>query len=587
MNEAGEVVERQNQVHHNVVNKVFGYLGVCHFEHAAKLCEMKKHVINSAFSFLHWRGGRNETFCDTIVRVIGAERDLVRIVELNGQQRQDLFLTFQGTAQDISSALNKVGSTKSKMGANSANTILNAFIGDVVKILRSRSELIRVLRMLSEEDGMRDLQSLIDLLIGAEAYGWASESFSSSDPLIVNPYKERAEHENSILIKLLQGYNYVMNYDLLGSTKTLYQANALLMQVKEIVQYRNVSGQAGGRRMISEWWTQMDGYWGGNTTRALQQFLNSVRTENGQDDWDALSVDSNFGPKTISALQKFLVRERQRLTACNDDVSYRGNTPKSLNVKHSVVIVGSNKNPQQLLSLWPEIAVDGLWSKPTKTALQAFLKSKVGTMVNFNVDGRFHQRSSQALQIFLAQEGWYRPALHNLTNAHQSRVTLHVFQLHKWLCAFQEALASNVAFVFFNTFAEKAASRDIKSLSEMSQRTAVPFFHSIESFARKCEAQRVVLVLDVSENPQFHPSAYDFPSKEPEAPLGGLRSMPDVFCFPPDSNGEMKLRHWPTVASLIWESRRHHMAGLNVSLQHHFEPKLNTTYFLQLVLVNL
>eukprot|EP00960_Hanusia_phi_P063557 765509-Hanusia_phi.AAC.1 len=237
------------------------------------------------------------------------------------------------------------------------------------------------------------------------------------------------------------------------------------------------------------------------------------------------------------------------MSDCNDDVSYRGNAPKSLNVKHSLVIVGANKNPQQLLSLWPEIAVDGLWSKPTKTALQAFLKSKVmqdctrggggggegregdvwigrggvgagrgkgkkkgergerfvvacttrkprsveegclatwmkekkamrgetkmmrsrkrvgresrrrrwkgrdeksgevgvgvvhvsqvGTMVNFNVDGRFHQRSSQvsrqmqshslsdqhiqALQIFLAQEGWYRPALHNLTNAHQER----------------------------------------------------------------------------------------------------------------------------------------------------------------------
>eukprot|EP00960_Hanusia_phi_P063561 765509-Hanusia_phi.AAC.5 len=113
MSEAAEGIERHQQAHLNVVFKVFGYLGVCHFEHAAKLCgtllppsparcsparlsDMKKHVINSAFAFLHWRGSRNESFCDMLQRVIGAERELVRIVELNGQQRQELFLTFQG-----------------------------------------------------------------------------------------------------------------------------------------------------------------------------------------------------------------------------------------------------------------------------------------------------------------------------------------------------------------------------------------------------------------------------------------------------------------------------------------------------------
>jgi hypothetical protein len=48
----------------------------------------------------------------------------------------------------------------------------------------------------------------------------------------------------------------------------------------------------------------MDGYWGLATTRALQQFLNAVRSEERREgDWEPISVDSQFGPNTVKALQ--------------------------------------------------------------------------------------------------------------------------------------------------------------------------------------------------------------------------------------------------------------------------------------------
>jgi hypothetical protein len=66
---------------------------------------------------------------------------------------------------------------------------------------------------------------------------------------------------------------------------------------------------AGGRRLISEWWTQMDGFWGPNTTRALQQYLNSQRSAE-EPEFEMLTVDANFGTLTVKALQHFLNRCR-------------------------------------------------------------------------------------------------------------------------------------------------------------------------------------------------------------------------------------------------------------------------------------
>jgi hypothetical protein len=49
----------------------------------------------------------------------------------------------------------------------------------------------------------------------------------------------------------------------------------------------------------------------------------------------------------------------------------------------------------------------------------------------------------------------------------------HSFHLHQWCCALQEALSSNAAFVFFKLHAPRAASADVKTLSELSKRCAV------------------------------------------------------------------------------------------------------------------
>ena len=52
----------------------------------------------------------------------------------------------------------------------------------------------------------------------------------------------------------------------------------------------------------------MDGYWGYNTTRALQQFLNKRMSD--ELETELLSVDGEFGSKTVTALQRYLNKQR-------------------------------------------------------------------------------------------------------------------------------------------------------------------------------------------------------------------------------------------------------------------------------------
>jgi len=90
--------------------------------------------------------------------------------------------------------------------------------------------------------------------------------------------------------------------------------------------------------------------------------------------------------------------------------------------------------------------------------------------------------------------------------------------------------------------------------------------------------------MDTTKVENFCSGGYLFPLKDGEqhTNLQGLRSMPDVFCHPPDTAGDMKLRHWPTVVSLITEnSRRMLQFGRESGMQQYFEPKVNTTYFVQ------
>lgn len=251
----------------------------------------------------------------------------------------------------------------------------------------------------------------------------------------------------------------------------------------------------------------MDGYWGLNTTRALQQFLNSQRLVDGrQGDWEAVSVDSIFGPKTITALQMFLNREHHMLKrTCSDDVSLRANAPKGLTISSKTHSKGMGREGaasgaavgrgsgagdkagaggktalttaqvHKILSLWTQVPVDGEWkmNRATKIAFQAYLKYTLGAHM-LEIDGKFHARSVGALQVLLAQNEWYRPSQDNTAQGtvHLSRVNQHSFLLHQWCRALQEHLSSNAAFVFYKV-REGAADR-IRSTDAVA--VLLPFF---------------------------------------------------------------------------------------------------------------
>eukprot|EP00802_Teleaulax_amphioxeia_P010395 Tamp_10423.p1 GENE.Tamp_10423~~Tamp_10423.p1 ORF type:complete len:532 (+),score=92.48 Tamp_10423:98-1597(+) len=309
----------------------------------------------------------------------------------------------------------------------------------------------------------------------------------SSTLLVLKPFRDRVEDEVRVLLSLLQAYEGTMNYDFLACTQALYAANQCLKRIAASSRRGASAGPVTGGKTISEWWTQMDGYWGLNTTRALQQFLNAERCmDRREGDWDAVSVDSSFGPRTVAALQHFLNREHRKFCLIfSDDVSLRDNAPKALSSKadpHKKTRAITTTPPrysgaagrgarnsntdlfQMLLSLWEQVPTDGEWKTATKRAFQCYLKYRLGIhATKLEIDGKFHVRSISALQVLLAQNEWYRPmseqmSTHGSGMVHQSRVKFYSFQLHRWCCALQEAIISNATFVFIRIHAQQSTS---------------------------------------------------------------------------------------------------------------------------------
>jgi hypothetical protein len=214
-----------------------------------------------------------------------------------------------------------------------------------------------------------------------------------------------------------------------------------------------------------------------------------------------------------------------------------------------------------------------------------------------NIDGRFHHHSTRGLQMLLAQERWYRPGLHNDTNVHQSRVTVHCLALHQWLCVLQENLTANAALIFHNVTSNMPVQRD---MGRLSQRTAVSYFDAIVLFVKKSEVMRVVIIADVSGNDKFSPVGYSIPpafGTESAAP-SGLQSLPDVFCYPPDTSGDSWRRvHMPIIVTLCVDPQfsrikrnvhdAPHPSGTKIEgsqITYFWEQKTNTSYFLKQVM---
>mmetsp|Transcript_52253 Transcript_52253/g.123715 ORF Transcript_52253/g.123715 Transcript_52253/m.123715 type:complete len:181 (+) Transcript_52253:357-899(+) len=124
----------------------------------------------------------------------------------------------------------------------------------------------------------------------------------------IRPWLERVEHEVVVLRSLLEVHERTRAYDLMGMSTAVFTAHSRLSTVgRQLVSESGGGSGGGGKRLISEWWTQMDGFWGGNTTRALQQYLNSQRSAD-QPEFEMLACDATFGPLTIQALQLLLNR---------------------------------------------------------------------------------------------------------------------------------------------------------------------------------------------------------------------------------------------------------------------------------------
>ena len=210
--------------------------------------------------------------------------------------------------------------------------------------------------------------------------------------------------------------------------------------------------------------------------------------------------------------------------------------------------------------------------------------------------------SISGLQVLLAQNDWYRPTTQD-SSTHRSRVKHLSFQLHQWCCALQEVLTSNAAFVFFKVHAERAAASDMRTLSELSKRCAVPFYYNIETFARKHEAHRVLLLVDTAQiqerrgvDGSFSPHAYDLPLESrvcgEDARLSdpqrkGLETFPAIFSFPPEKSErefeKLRLRHWPTIVSLLTDRTRRNCdahALRAAGIVNHFEERLKTSYYM-------
>ena len=154
-----------------------------------------------------------------------------------------------------------------------------------------------------------------------------SDACPGSPPLspscrLLKPFGDRVVDEVCALLNLLQAYESIMSYDLLACTQALHTANACLLRIAAVSRYvssysyvssssytcvlillymlhtanacllriaavsrrgGSIEGPVTGGKTISEWWTQVDGYWGPGTTRALQQFLNAQRVEEGRE----------------------------------------------------------------------------------------------------------------------------------------------------------------------------------------------------------------------------------------------------------------------------------------------------------------
>jgi len=116
-----------------------------------------------------------------------------------------------------------------------------------------------------------------------------SDACPGSPPLspscrLLKPFCDRVVDEVCALLNLLQAYESIMSYDLLACTQALHTANACLLRIAAVSRRGgSIEGPVTGGKTISEWWTQVDGYWGPGTTRALQQFLNAQRVEEGRE----------------------------------------------------------------------------------------------------------------------------------------------------------------------------------------------------------------------------------------------------------------------------------------------------------------
>jgi hypothetical protein len=390
------------------LEQVFEKLAGCLFAEACTLCERHRRQKLDIANPLH----RNDSINDLLERVARAEGDFLNLTEASEQQRKQLQETYALSAKEArrfgeelraKSAAERGARQRPSTAHGPAPCVPVDWLIEFAALMAARGEMIRVLREMSENDALSDVQPGIEALAEAMRaivrchtdraqadantpptphlhvpYGSASTlkrstsaaSFSSynsawqipnaptntasatslsttphthantphtnmhtptpltpststgtlavalqresdefqdsatqsSTLLVLKPFRDRVEDEVRVLLSLLQAYEGTMNYDFLACTQALYAANQCLKRIAASSRRGASAGPVTGGKTISEWWTQMDGYWGLNTTRALQQFLNAERCmDRREGDWDAVSVDSSFGPRTGSA----------------------------------------------------------------------------------------------------------------------------------------------------------------------------------------------------------------------------------------------------------------------------------------------
>lgn len=260
------------------------------------------------------------------------------------------------------------------------------------QLMLMRAEFVRVLTELGKFQSLNKSNAHLDALVRAETMMEDGEDGEDVDStrkkgllktvpkpsrpdhvkvrwMFMAEYRGRALGELKVLKQLFVANESIITFDFLGASSSLFVAFSSLqhlsksMEIKASVEKPTTSqsreADKGGigvmsAKHISEWWTQMDGYWGVNTTRALQQYLNSQLQAAAK------------GPEAKAALR-----------TSSDDGGGKG-SPLALvpiaaggGAKSSPYTASSNsKVPGRASSMQESLSVDGNFSKRTITVLQ-------------------------------------------------------------------------------------------------------------------------------------------------------------------------------------------------------------------------